>query len=152
MLFAFHWELISSGSLEQTRSCSRLACPHSDPEGMEKCLWPSSVIGGERAGFLGKLQEWGLSVPLCVVTALRHLTPEPTRSLPPKFPFPVLASATALCLADCSPPPPPPLSRSAQLPLRQVVLSYPPTPPPALQEMAARGRNNSWDWLTLASK
>lgn len=106
MLFAFHCELISSGSLEQTRSCSMLARPRSDQEGMEKCYWPSSVIGGESSGSLGVLQGRGLSIPQCVITSLWHLTPEPTRSLPPKFPFPVLASAaTALCLADGFPPP-----------------------------------------------
>lgn len=105
MLFAFHCELISSGSLEQTQSCSRLARPRSDQEGMEKSHWPSSVIGGKSSGSLGMLQGRGLSVLQCVVTWLWRLTPEPTRSLPPKFPFPALASATALCLAECFPPP-----------------------------------------------
>lgn len=78
---------------------------HSDQEEMEKCYWLSSVIGGEGSGFLGVLPERGLSVLPRVVTSLWHLTPEPTLSLPPKFPFPVLASATALCLADSPPPP-----------------------------------------------
>lgn len=146
MLFAFPCELISSGSLEQTRSCSRLARPRSDLEGMEKCYWPSSVIGGESSGFPGLLQERGLSTPQRAVTSLWHITPEPTRSLPPKFPFPVLAWAKALCLADCFPPPFPdqPSCHRGRL--------LAPTPPPAPQEMEARGRNNSWDWLTLASK
>lgn len=142
MLFAFHCELISSGSLEQTQSCSRLARPRSDQEGMEKGYWPSSVIGGESSGSLGVLQGRGLSIPQCVVTWLWRLTPEPTRSLPPKFPFPVLASATALCLAECFPPHPfqtRPAAAAAGCSL------YSPACSP-------RGRNNSWDWLTLASK